>query len=148
MQAADVIFCERTGMWATAWRRTWHIRSLHCPGPMLRLAETRGAGECREMLTGSPAAFVVVELTPERCDAALDLLLSVGERFALARAGVVADRGLAAYEGLARELGALGFVTTPRRLAGLCDLAARHAVRRGPSPLSFAERVWADLPWA
>lgn len=148
MQAADVIFCERTGTWATAWRQSWQIRSVHRPGPTLRLAETRSADECREVLTGSPETFVVVELMPERCDTALDLLLSVGECFALARAGVVADRGMAAYEGLARELGALDFVTSPRRMAGLCELAARHAERRSPSPLSFAEQVWADLPWA
>lgn len=143
-----MILCERTGTWAAAWRRTWHIRSIHRLGPTLRLAETRSADECREVLAGSPDAFVVVELTPERCDAALDLLLSVGERFALARAGVVAERGMAVYEGLARELGALDFVTSPRRMAGLCELAARHAERRGSSPLSFAEQVWGDLPWA
>lgn len=148
MGTADVIFCERTGAWAAAWRRTWQTPGLAPPRPTLRLVETRSADECREVLAGNPAAFVVVELTAERCDQALDLLLHAGECFPSAAAGVAAERDLAKYEWLARELGALDFVTSPRRLGRLCELAARHAARRQPSPLSLSERIWADLPWA
>lgn len=148
MRRADVIFCERTGAWAAAWRRAWHTPGLGPPRPTLQLVETRSADECREVLNGSPEAFVVVELTAERCDPALDLLLHVGERFSSAAAGVVADREMAAYEWLARELGALAFVTSPRRLSGLRELALRHAARRSHSPATLSERIWADLPWA
>lgn len=148
MRPAEVIFCERTGAWASAWRRTWQTPGLGPPRPALQMAETRSADECREVLVGSPQAFVVVELTAERCDVALDLLLHVGERFSAAAAGVVAEREMAAYEWLARELGALDFVTSPRRLNGLCQLALRHAARRSPSPASLSEQIWADLPWA
>ncbi len=148
MRAAEVILCERTSAWAVAWRRTWRLAGAGPPRPALRLIETRSADECREELAARPDAFVVVELTPERCDAALDLLLHVAEQCPLARSGVVASRELAAYALLARELGALDFVTSPRRLAGLCELAARHAALRRPSGLSLREQIWADLPWA
>lgn len=147
MRNAEVIFCERTGAWAAAWRRTWQTPGLGPPRPLLKLAETRSADECRETLTRSPEAFVVVELTAERCDVALDLLLHVGEHFSAAAVVVVAEREMAAYEWLARELGALAFVTSPRRLGGLCQLALRHAGQRSPSPASLSERIWADLPW-
>lgn len=148
MRPAEVIFCERTGAWAAAWRRVWQTPGLGPPRPSLRLAETRSADECREALNGSPEAFVVVELTADRCDVALDLLLHMGERYTSAAAGVVAEREMAAYEWLARELGALAFVTSPRRLSGLCELALRHAARRSHSPATLSERIWADLPWA
>ncbi|HJT30534.1 MAG TPA: hypothetical protein VJ783_00600 [Pirellulales bacterium] len=148
MRRADVIFCERMGAWAAAWRRVWQTPGLRPPRPTLQLVETRSADECREVLSSSPEAFVVVELTAERCDVALDLLLYVGERFSAAAAGVVAEREMAAYEWLARELGALAFVTSPRRLGGLCQLALRQAGRRSPSPASLSERMWTDLPWA
>ncbi|HEX7446341.1 MAG TPA: hypothetical protein VF306_02285 [Pirellulales bacterium] len=148
MRAAEVIVCERTSAWAVAFRRTWQTPGAGPSPPPLRLIETRSADECREELAARPDAFVIVELTPERCDAALDLILHVTQRCPLARSGVVADRQLAAYAELAREVGALGFVTSPRRLAGLCALAIRHAALRRPSGLSLREQIWADLPWA
>ena len=147
MRAAEVIVCERTSAWAVAWRRTWQTPSAGPPQPALRLIETRNADECREELAVRPDAFVVVELTPERCDAGLDLLLHMSQRCPLASTGVVADRPLAAYAELARELGALDFVTSPRRLTRLCALAARHSAIRRPSGLTLREQIWADLPW-
>ncbi len=148
MRAAEVIVCERTSAWAVAWRRAWQTPGAGPPRPALRLIETRSPDECREELAARPEAFVGVELTPERCDAGLDLLLHLAQRCPLAKAGVLADRQLAAYAELALELGALDFVTSPRRLLGLCELAARHAARRRASGLSLSQQIWADLPWA
>ena len=138
-----VVFCERTGDWAVAWRRVWSRRSRQY-GHM-RLIETRSAAHCLDVLAAG--AFVVVELAPAACDAALELLYDIQVRFPQLPRAVVAARRLSAYEWLARELGALEFVTTPLALDRLCLLAARHVARWRPPHENFAQRIWDELPW-
>ena len=140
-----VVLCERTGDWAVAWRRLWSRRSRRS-GPM-RLIETRSAAHCLDALAAEVDAFVVVELAPAACDAALDLLCDIQVRFPQLPRAVVADRRLSAYEWLARELGALDFITTPLALDRLCLLAARHLARWVPPRENIAQRVWDELPW-
>jgi hypothetical protein len=145
-----VIICERTGEWAIAWRRVWSRRASGS-GP-IRLIETRSASHCRDALADVPEAFTIVELAPSACDAALDLLRDILFRFPRAPCAVVADDRLRGYEWLARELGALDFITTPLTLDRLCLPAARHLARWRP-PREYgrhedlAQRLWDELPW-
>lgn len=140
-----VVFCEQTGDWAAAWRRVWPRRGKEC-GPT-RLVETRSVAHCRDALAATAVAFVLVELAPAACDAALDLLRDIDVRWPQMPRAMVADRRLANYEWLARELGALDFITTPLALERLCLLAARHLARCRPPHENIAERIWDELPW-
>ena len=60
---------------------------------------------------------------------------------------VLADRELASYEWLARELGAADFVCSPRKLRAVAHLAEAHW-RSTPEPkIGVVEKNWASLPW-
>lgn len=149
MGAAAVIFCERTGDWTAAWRRTWD-----CSAP---LVETRSVRQCLDALRQAPASLVAIELTAANYLAALDLLAEMAMEFRLAATAVLADRSVprkleraedrVALEWLARELGAVHFVSAPRRLAALCDVARRHLERAPVEPVPLRQQIWSRLPW-
>jgi hypothetical protein len=148
MYASPVVFCERTGNWAAAWRRLRARLGQTSP----RLIETRSAAECREVVAANRGSFVVVELEPARAEQALDLLFELGIGFAGAVTAVVASRPMWSHEWLARELGAQTFIASLFDLDRLYTLAERHAARRmiGPNRHSAAderERTWNNLPW-
>ncbi|HWB14434.1 MAG TPA: hypothetical protein VG826_34730 [Pirellulales bacterium] len=168
MCASPVVFCERTGNWAAAWRRLQARReqvrltgSRPTPSQAAlsgsrvraspRLIETRSAAECREVLAANRGSFVVVELEPVRAEQALDLLFDIGEGFREATSVVVASRQMLGHEWLARELGAQAFVVSPLEIEQLCDLAQRHAGRSigraSAETGDVRERVWMNLPW-
>jgi hypothetical protein len=138
---ARFIVCESGSSWAVGLRReagTWPIR-IH---------ETRSLEECRQLLDGHPASFLVIELTRAGLEGLLGFLARVGRDYPWARLAVVAPRELAAAEWLVREAGAVHFVTSPRQLAGLVCTARRH-LEAAPRPrLSPAEEIWAGLPWS
>jgi hypothetical protein len=134
-----LIVCERTGRWAVGLRREL--------AEGLRIHETRTLPQCWEALAETPAAFMVVELRPAWLDDLLRRMAGMARRFPSAEVAVVADRSLAAYEWLAREAGAVHFTCSPRQLTPLAALAARHLATIPIPQQSFAERIWASLPW-
>jgi hypothetical protein len=158
----EIVVYERSGRWAVALRQTLNAAAraatqsaqsqrtrLHDGRPAgdVRVVETRSADECLAALADAPQAFVALELAEATCDAALELLRSTAERFPAARAVVLADRELASYEWLARELGAAHFVCSPRKLRAVARLAEAHW-RCTPEPeIGVVERIWASLPW-
>jgi hypothetical protein len=147
-----LIFCERSGQWAAAWRIAWRRRLRGAePRAEVRVRETRSAAECLETIASAPAAFVVLELTAADCDRALDLLFEVSTRYRGAAAAVAAERSMRHYEWLARELGAVHFVVSPRELPPLVGMverfAERFAARVPERELEFEDSVWASLPW-
>lgn len=140
MPQAQWIICEQTGRWAAllrpmvaGWRPAWR--------------EVRSPGECLNALADAPGSLVTLELVPARLDAALDLLTTVQSEFSLARVVVVAARELAGYESLARELGALVFATSPRRLAPVVMAAQRHLGSVMGGERTLVEQIRAELPW-
>ncbi len=137
---ARLIVCERSGRWAVAMRR-----ELVADG--IRVHETRSLAECWEVLAAAPGSFVVVELTPANAETLLGRMAWLHSEFPLARITVVADRGLAAYEWLMREAGAVYFTCSPRRLGPAARLVRRHLDQVPSPPQSVVERIWASLPW-
>jgi hypothetical protein len=118
-----------------------------------RIIETRTNDQCLDELAVAPTAFVAVELSDASRERGLELLSSIAERFPFAKVVVLADRGLRHYEWLARELGAVHFVASPRQLAPLATIISRHWQRTAPAAASDAETgrsiddIWRDLPW-
>lgn len=140
MHQPGLILCERTSRWALALRRT-------SPAALERIRETRSLAEGRQLLEDSPASFVALELAPPRIDAVLNFLARLERDFPLARAAVLANRELADYQWLARELGAVDFRVSPRWLGSLAEIALRHLALAPPANVSFEEKVLASLPW-
>ena len=137
---ARLILCERTGRWAAALR-------IELAAAELRVWEAGPLEEPRRLLAQWPASFLVAELT-EKSGAHLIRQLGQIDRFwPQTRVAVVADRKLAGWEWLMREAGAVHFVTSPRELSPLVDLACRHLAAAPAPPQSFTERIWAGLPW-
>ncbi|HUY32163.1 MAG TPA: hypothetical protein VMV69_05235 [Pirellulales bacterium] len=153
MEPANLVFCERTGRWAVAWRRAWTLALRGGSGAgrgenrRLRVVETRGVSECRETLAAMPAAFVAIELAPASAGAALELLAEVTAKFRGSAAAVLAQAELAEYEWLARELGAVHFVASPRQLPSLVGVVRRHAQRTPAPELEMRQEIWSRLPW-
>ncbi|HEV3020935.1 MAG TPA: hypothetical protein VGX76_00650 [Pirellulales bacterium] len=148
MQPATLVFCERTGRWAVAWRTMWARAAPDMADRPLRIVETRSAAECRETLAGMPDAFVAIELTPAGADIALELLAEVTTNSRHSPMAVLAEHELADYEWLARELGAVHFIASPRQLPSLTGIVCRHAARTPATEMGLRESVWSRLPWS
>lgn len=135
------IVCERTGRWAAALRR-----ELEAGDDSVR--ETRHAEELTAAIEASTlATVVVVELRREGLSGLLDALVAAERRGPHVLAVAVADEELAGVEGLAREAGAVHFVTSPRRMSELVALGQRHRARVPARVESLRQRIWAELPW-
>ncbi len=100
-----------------------------------------------EVLAEAPAGFLVLELTGKNGSWLVDTLVELQRHWRGARAAVVAERSLAEWEWLMREAGAVHFLTSPRRLAPLIDLACRHLAAAPVPRQTLSERIWASLPW-
>jgi hypothetical protein len=144
MPQAAIIFCETAGNWAVAWRRLCNARGGLAA---LRVIETRGTVQCREEMLKLPAAFAVVELNARNIDRTLSLLQETCACCRLAAMAVVAPRELAPYEWLAREVGAVHFLTSIYMLPSLYDIVERHLERLPAPEQDTQERIWATLPW-
>lgn len=136
----ECILCEQTGRWAAI------LRPLTA-GSRVRWREVRTPDECLDSLRLEPGSFLVLELAAARLDAGLELLAAVQTDFPRAKVAVVAGRDLAEYEWLVREMGAVAFETSPRRVAPLAAAARRHAEANQSGERPLAERIWAELPW-
>ncbi|MEN6451879.1 MAG: hypothetical protein ABFC96_15420 [Thermoguttaceae bacterium] len=137
---ARLIVCERTGRWAVALRR-------ELTGAGVRVWETRTLGECHDELVASPASFLVLEVNGEP-SAPLRFVAQHARQFSAARVAIVTDAAGVAYEAVAREAGAVHFLSSPRHAGLLARLACRHLAQVPPPPQGLAERIWSSLPWA
>jgi len=100
-----------------------------------------------DVMAESPAGFLVLELTAKNASWLVDSLVELPRQWRDARAAVVAERSLAEWEWLVREAGAVHFLTSPRRLAPLIDLACRHLAAAPMPRQTLSERIWTSLPW-
>jgi len=114
----------------------------------IRLIETRRLSDCQAEIRQAPGAFVTIELTVERCDEALRLMMELSRWRPGTAFTVVADRNWRNYEPLVRELGALHFVVSPRQIHPLAVMAARHLSQWSESEQTLTERTLARLPWS
>jgi hypothetical protein len=136
---ARLIVCEPSGRWAVALRREL--------GSSPRVYEARSVAESWASLAQAPASLLVVEVMPGNLAALLGRMARREREFPRARVAVVADRRLAGHQWLLREAGALTFITSPRRLQGLAELARRHLAAVPEPPAGTPEWIWATLPW-
>ena len=137
---SSLIFCERSGDWAVSLGR--HLVDLDVP-----IRQTRSLAECRQVLLESPGSLLVIEATAANVAEVLSFMPMLAELDDRARAVVVAQRQLQAWQWLLHEAGALCFVTSPRRLKPVAELTRRFFASQPHAELSFAERVWSQLPW-
>jgi hypothetical protein len=135
-----LIVCEGGGSWSIALR-------LELAAAGVRIWDCRSLPEAWDALGQTPAAFLVAEATGENLDALLPRMAWLSRDFPQARIAVVADRGMARYEWLLREAGAVHFLTSPRKLAQLAAVVVRHLANVPPPLQSLVDRVWASLPW-
>jgi hypothetical protein len=120
-----VIVCEKSGRWATALRRAGgDDRS--------RIRETRELPDCETELARAPAGLLLLEWSAARRFELAPFVERQTRRFPLLRVVVVADHTAAAEEGLAREAGAIHFISSPRALGSVVRLARRQMVRVEP----------------
>jgi DNA-binding NtrC family response regulator len=135
-----LIVCESSGSWSAALR-------IELAEASVRVWECRSLREAWDALTQTPAAFLVAEAARENLDTLLRRMDWFSRDFPHARVAIVASRGIARYEWLLREAGAVHFLTSPRKLASLAGLAIRHLANVPPTSQTLAERIWASLPW-
>lgn len=146
MQTAELIVCERTGRWAVALRQA--RSKLDAQSSSRSVRECRTFADCERMLRDWPASLVAVEATAPHLGRVLLWIAGLERAFPLARAVVLAERGLEDYEGAFREAGALHVVYSPRQLDPVDTLAERQIAGAPERELSLTEQVEARLPWA
>lgn len=134
------MIAERSGGWADAMR-------VELAETGVRLWEAGPRPELAEVVAEAPGSFLVLELTPKNAAWLLDALVDLQRAWPRVRAAVVAGRSLGAWQWLMREAGAVHFLTSPRQLAPLVDLACRHLAAAPVPQQTFSERIWASLPW-
>jgi hypothetical protein len=140
LAASRLIVCERAGEWSAALRAELAEAGV-------TVWECRRLAEAWSALEETPGAFVIAEATRENLDELSQRLMWLSRDFPSARAAVVADRSMAAYEWLVREAGAVHFIVSPRRLPALAAMVVRH-LANAPMPVqTLVERIWASLPW-
>jgi hypothetical protein len=111
------------------------------------LYETRSLADAWTMLEQFPSSFLVAELTVANVQTLVDRMAGLPRAYPSVRIAVVAERSLAGYEWLLREAGAVWFTASPRELAPIAAIAARH-VRLAPAPPGdFVQEIWDSLPW-
>lgn len=137
---ARLTIVERSGHWAAAMR-------VELAATGVRLWEAGPRPNLQELMAEAPAGFLVLELTRKNAARVLDTLVELHRSWRGARAAVVADRSLADWEWLMREAGAVHFLTSPRKLGPLVDLACRHLAAAPVPQQTLSERIWAGLPW-
>lgn len=175
-----LIVCEQSGHWASAIRRLFSpvvLSARRAPAEIdptavgddlngqahglgaavvaveCRIVEARTNENCLAELAQTPTALVGVELCDATRERALELLATLAERYPACRVIVLADRSMRHYEWLARELGAVHFVASPRQLASLATIVSRHADLTATSTDTDAdagrsvEEIWRSLPW-
>ncbi|HEY4309791.1 MAG TPA: hypothetical protein VGN12_10105 [Pirellulales bacterium] len=155
-----LIVCERNNDWVVPLRlaladaapRSAMTANDRFSSPLVagvnyRLVETRNSDDCLAALAEEPLAVVALQLSPSNCDQALSLLRTIAERYPAARTVVLAAREAVEYQWLARELGATGFVSSPRQLQEFLLIARRHWQSLPQPELGAAESAWATLPW-
>lgn len=136
------IVCERTGKWAAALRREATVGETN-------VVEVRQPDELAAAIHATPwATVVVVELRSEGLAASLDALVATERQRYRILPVAVADEELADLELLAREAGAVHFLTSPRRIMEFVSLGQRHQARVPAPAQSLRERVLAELPWS
>ncbi len=138
--SARLIVCERSGPWSAALRSELAEAGV-------RVWECRSLPEAWEALGQTPAAFVVAEATGENLDNLLRRMAWFSRDFPQARIAVAARRGMARFEWLLREAGAVHFLTSPRRLAPLAGMVVRHLANVPLPSQSMVQRIGASLPW-
>jgi hypothetical protein len=136
MQQAKLIVCERSGRWATALRRS--LVDNDAEDSEIDIVETRSVSDCRDELVAAPESLVVLEISPANTAAAVELLTYIDRWFAISRSLVVADRAHSSFEPIAREAGAIDFLTSPRQLPRTVGATRRHFARTSTRPKSLA----------
>lgn len=142
----QTIVYERSGQWAARWRHIVAEGPPRCEQAGA-LREARSLAECRELLVEQPAGFLVMELQQSQVDAACQLLLDLHRLAPRVASGVVSTPELAGHEWLLRELGAVHYITSPRKLREMVAVADRHLAGLPQVELSLEDRVWRRLPW-
>ncbi len=148
MRSAELIICEHTGLWAARLRQCherFFLDAMNRPLPLRRVATWADA---RAWLDRFPASCVVMEMRPENVAEVFDNLWTCHTRYYQAVCVVVTERNLAAYEWLARELGAAAFFTNARELRPLVKVVQRHLSAAPDLAMEPEQRIWAELPWS
>lgn len=137
---AQLILCERTGIWAPAMLRA---------EPKIRKYWKRFRSWPRawEAFLARPESFLVVELQPDNLPEILSALRWIDLSGSKARLAVVAKRRWANLEWMVRQAGVVHFTSSPRQLGPLVQMALRHLRRQRRPAKTFEERIWRCLPW-
>ncbi len=138
--ASTVVIVESTGRWGLALRR-------ELTDTRLRLVETRTPDEFLATVGRHPSSFAIVEIAETNIQRGLTLLLSLEREFHATPVIVVAQRRFKRYEWLVREMGAVHFLTSTRRLTGVAEILRNHFSRQPGVEVSLTERILSDLPW-
>ena len=146
LESGCLILYERAGSWAGLFRNSLSRLAGQSRGVAVR--ETRSIPECRDALKRAPTSVVGVELSGSNIDVALEFVAEAASRFPAAAVFVLAGHEQRAYGGLARELGAIDFVASPRSIRLQAEWIHRRLAQTPSSAMSVTDRIWAELPWS
>jgi hypothetical protein len=111
------------------------------------LYETRSIPQAWEALYQSPASFLGLELTEYNFELVVRCLKQLSRDYPRARAVIFTNRNLQHYEWILREVGAIDFLVSPRRIQQLAAMADRHIRLVQTDSQVGDQTIWQRLPW-
>ncbi len=140
-----LLIYETTGDWAAAWRREISSRAT--------IVEIRILDDLFAELTQSPTAVVGFEISPDRVGLSATAVAQVVRRYPRALVVVLADRKLAGYEILLREVGVMHIVFSPRQVTEIAAIVERRLAAEPQNDFNaegipLEEQILARLPWS
>lgn len=148
MRRVEWIVCERSNRWAAALRV-----ALSSEETTPRMCETRRLVEVDDELDSHPLAIAAIEVRRDHFAELLAWLPAARRRHRQFRCVALLDRAILdesqSVVGVLLEAGVDAYATSPRRLEAVLELGKQHRQTAGylPRDASFADEVWASLPW-
>ena len=137
---AQLIICEKRGLWAAALR--WHQKPHRTA-----MLETRSLMDARSELQKTPDSVVALEATAANVEGVLRLLLESRLAWPRSRIIVLLTNEVAGFDELFWESGAALVVVSPRRLDLVMRFVQKCLAMQEPPEMTMRERVWTRLPW-
>jgi hypothetical protein len=137
---AQLIICEKRGIWAAALR--WHQKSHR-----ISMLGTRSLMDARSELQRAPDSVAALEATTASVEGVLRLLLESRLAWPRSRIIVLLTNEVAGFDELCWESGAALVVVSPRRLDLVMRFVQKCLAMQEPLEMTMRERVWTELPW-
>lgn len=144
---AQLIVCERTSRWTTAFR--WALKPAALgEGQRIRLIDVRNLDACRPYMREVQGSVVAIEAEVADRDELIVAATGFARWFPQSKVILLGSGALGDTIWILRELGIANVVPSIRDLTSTVRLVQRHLDRLPATPGGLRKQVWQRMPWS